>query len=173
MFNLRVSLALSVILHQINMNIKLNLNTIAITIIGSLTIYKIVLEVHSITPRYYFFPLVLFFRKQLFEGRGETQYISCRLHCQYRHYLQKRDVFNSQEIENLKNREAQHLIQWNLLMAEKESELSSLAAHQMDRAELDLLAESECGLAEITRDINNTTQQIKVNTTGLPYLDEY
>ena len=47
-------------------------------------------------------------------------------------------------------------------MAEKESELSSLAAHQMDLAELDLLAESECGLAELTRDINNTTQQVKV-----------
>ena len=62
----------------------------------------------------------------------------------------------------MKNREAQHLIQWNLLMAEKESELSSLAAHQMDLAELDLLAESECGLAELTRDINNTTQQVKV-----------
>lgn len=74
--------------------------------------------------------------------------------------LRKRDIFNSQEIENLKNREAQHLIQWNLLMAEKDSEITSLA-HQMDQAELDLLAESEDGLAEISRNINTTSQQIK------------
>lgn len=98
----------------------------------------------------------------LLEGRISTFPAPLPLHCRYHHYLQKRDIFNSQEIENLKNREAQHLIQWNLLMAEKESELSSLAAHQMDLAELDLLAESECGLAELTRDINNTTQQVKV-----------
>ena len=61
----------------------------------------------------------------------------------------------------MKNREAQHLIQWNLLMAEKDSEITSLA-HQMDQAELDLLAESEDGLAEISRNINTTSQQIKV-----------
>ena len=65
----------------------------------------------------------------------------------------------------MKNREAQHLIQWNLLMAEKDSEITSLA-HQMDQAELDLLAESEDGLAEISRNINTTSQQIKV--TQLP-----
>ena len=46
-------------------------------------------------------------------------------------------------------------------MAEKDSEITSLA-HQMDQAELDLLAESEDGLAEISRNINTTSQQIKV-----------
>ena len=42
------------------MNIKLNLNTIAITIIGSLTIYKIVLEVHSITSPLFLSSCIVF-----------------------------------------------------------------------------------------------------------------
>ena len=58
----------------------------------------------------------------------------------------------------MKNREAQHLIQWNLLMADKESDISCL----MDQRELDILAESEGSLAELSRDITATSQQIKV-----------
>ena len=70
----------------------------------------------------------------------------------------------------MKCREAQNVIQWNLMMADKDSEISVLTdqiqtLHQdltLDQKELDLLAESEGGLLELTRNISTTTQQAKV-----------
>ena len=70
----------------------------------------------------------------------------------------------------MKWREAQNVIQWNLMMADKDSEISALtdqidSLHQdlmLDQKELDLLAESEGGLLELTRNISTTTQQAKV-----------
>ena len=75
---------------------------------------------------------------------------------------------NLKEIENLKNREEQNTIQWNLMMADKESHIVTLKEQIeafnriLDQNELDLLAESEGGLLELSRDISFTTQQIKV-----------
>ena len=85
-------------------------------------------------------------------------------------YLQKRHKSNSQEITKLKSREAQNVIQWNLMMADKEAEITALTdqieslnrALALDQKELDLLAESEEGLLELSRNINLTTQQVKV-----------
>ena len=76
---------------------------------------------------------------------------------------------NLKEIENLKNREEQNTIQWNLMMADKESHIVTLKEQIeafnriLDQKELDLLAQSEGGgLLELSRDISLTTQQIKV-----------
>ena len=75
---------------------------------------------------------------------------------------------NLKEIENLKNREEQNTIQWNLMMADKEADIVTLKEQIeafnriLDHKELDLLAESEGGLLELSRDISFTTQQIKV-----------
>ena len=72
------------------------------------------------------------------------------------------------EIENLKNREEQNTIQWNLMMADKDADIVTLKEQIeafnriLDHKELDLLAESEGGLLELSRDISFTTQQIKV-----------
>ena len=70
----------------------------------------------------------------------------------------------------MKSREAQNVIQWNLMMADKEAEITLLTdqieslnrALALDQKELDLLAESEEGLLELSRNINLTTQQVKV-----------
>ena len=70
----------------------------------------------------------------------------------------------------MKSREAQNVIQWNLMMADKEAEITALTdqieslnrALALDQKELDLLAESEEGLLELSRNINLTTQQVKV-----------
>ena len=72
------------------------------------------------------------------------------------------------EIETLKTREEQNTIQWNLMMADKEADIVTLKEQIeafnriLDHKELDLLAESEGGLLELSRDISLTTQQIKV-----------
>lgn len=84
--------------------------------------------------------------------------------------LQAQYKSNSQEIKKLKTREAQNLIQWNLMMADKEAEITALTDQieslnrvlALDQKELDLLAESEGGLLELTRDISNTSKQAKV-----------
>ena len=70
----------------------------------------------------------------------------------------------------MKSREAQNVIEWNLMMADKEAEITLLTdqieslnrALALDQKELDLLAESEEGLLELSRNINLTTQQVKV-----------
>ena len=70
----------------------------------------------------------------------------------------------------IESREAQNVIQWNLMMADKEAEITLLTdqieslnrALALDQKELDLLAESEEGLLELSRNINLTTQQVKV-----------
>ena len=70
----------------------------------------------------------------------------------------------------MKSREAQNVIQWNLMMADKEAEITLLTdqieslnrALALDQKELDLLVESEEGLLELSRNINLTTQQVKV-----------
>ena len=73
------------------------------------------------------------------------------------------------EIENLRNREEQNTIQWNLLMADKDADIVTLKEQieafnrMLDHKELDLLAESEGGLLDLRRDISLTTQQIKVS----------
>ena len=56
------------------------------------------------------------------------------------------------------------------MMADKEAEITLLTdqieslnrALALDQKELDLLAESEGGLLELTRDISNTSKQAKV-----------
>jgi len=87
--------------------------------------------------------------------------------------LKKQARQNLKEIENLKNREEQNTIQWNLMMADKESNIVTLKEqiesfnHILDQKELDLLAESEGSLLELSRDISLTTQQIKAcNSCG-------
>lgn len=73
----------------------------------------------------------------------------------------------------MKSREAQNVIQWNLMMADKEAEITLLTdqieslnrALALDQKELDLLAESEEGLLELSRNINLTTQQVKTCVT--------
>jgi len=87
--------------------------------------------------------------------------------------LQAQYKSNSQEIKKLKTREAQNLIQWNLMMADKEAEITALTDQieslnrvlALDQKELDLLAESEGGLLELTRDISNTSKQAKICVT--------
>ena len=83
--------------------------------------------------------------------------------------LQKQARLNLKEIENLKTREEQNTIQWNLMMADKEADIVTLKEQIeafnriLDQKELDLLAQSEGGgLLELSRDISLTTQQIKV-----------
>ena len=82
--------------------------------------------------------------------------------------LQKQARLDLKEIENLKTREEQNTIQWNLMMADKEADIVTLKEQIeafnriLDPKELDLLAESEGGLLELSRDISLTTQQIKV-----------
>jgi len=87
--------------------------------------------------------------------------------------LKKQARLNLKEIENLKNREEQNTIQWNLMMADKESHIVTLKEQIeafnriLDQKELDLLAQSEGGLLELSRDISFTTQQIKAcNSCG-------
>jgi len=87
--------------------------------------------------------------------------------------LQTQYKSNSQEIKKLKTREAQNLIQWNLMMADKEADIAALTdqinslnrALALDQKELDLLAESEGGLLELTKDISNTSKQAKICMT--------
>jgi len=81
--------------------------------------------------------------------------------------LKKQARLDLKEIENLKTREEQNTIQWNLMMADKEADIVTLKEQIeafnriLDPKELDLLAESEGGLLELSRDISLTTQQIK------------
>jgi hypothetical protein len=81
--------------------------------------------------------------------------------------LKKQARLDLKEIENLKSREEQNTIQWNLMMADKEADIVTLKEQIeafnriLDHKELDLLAESEGGLLELSRDISLTTQQIK------------
>ena len=68
------------------------------------------------------------------------------------------------------------MVQWNLAMAAKEEEVSALTEQvasltrdlALDQQELDLLAESEGGLMELSRSISDTTKQAKV--TLLEYI---
>jgi len=85
--------------------------------------------------------------------------------------LKKQATQNLKEIENLRNREEQNTIQWNLLMADKDADIVTLKEQieafnrMLDHKELDLLAESEGGLLDLRRDISLTTQQIKACKT--------
>ena len=84
-------------------------------------------------------------------------------------HLQKQANTNLKEIEMLKKREEQNIIQWNLMMADKEADIATLKEQIktfnriVDQRELDVLAESEGSLLELSRDISLTTQQIKVS----------
>lgn len=83
--------------------------------------------------------------------------------------LQKLHRRESQELSCLEHREAQTCLQWNLAMAHKDEEISELSDKiqtltrdlALDQAELDLLAESEGGLMELSKNINLTTEQAK------------
>ena len=90
--------------------------------------------------------------------------------------LQRRHSCSSQELSSLRSREVQTVVQWNLAMAAKEEEVSALTEQvasltrdlALDQQELDLLAESEGGLMELSRSISDTTEQAKV--TLLEYI---
>lgn len=79
----------------------------------------------------------------------------------------------------LEHREAQTCLQWNLAMADKDEEISLLTDKiqsltrdlALDQAELDLLAESEGGLMELSKNINLTTEQAKVTLMNNFYND--
>lgn len=85
--------------------------------------------------------------------------------------LQRRHSCSSQELSSLRSREVQTVVQWNLAMAAKEEEVEALTEQvasltrdlALDQQELDLLAESEGGLMELSRSISDTTEQAKVN----------
>ena len=90
--------------------------------------------------------------------------------CSINSYLQKRLKSDWTEITTLKNREAQNLIHWNLVMADKDSSIASLTDQidqinqglSLEQEELDMLANSEGGLLELSKDISITSQQVKV-----------
>lgn len=83
--------------------------------------------------------------------------------------LQKLHRRESRELSCLEHREAQTCLQWNLAMADKDGEIAVLSDQiqsltrdlALDQAELDLLAESEGGLMELSKNINITTEQAK------------
>lgn len=83
--------------------------------------------------------------------------------------LQKLHRRDSRELSCLEHREAQTCLQWNLAMADKDEEIAVLSNQiqtltrdlALDQAELDLLAESEGGLMELSKNINITTEQAK------------
>jgi len=83
--------------------------------------------------------------------------------------LQKLHRRDSRELSCLEHREAQTCLQWNLAMADKDGEIAVLSNQiqtltrdlALDQAELDLLAESEGGLMELSKNINITTEQAK------------
>ena len=73
------------------------------------------------------------------------------------------------------------MVQWNLAMAAKEEEVEALTEQvasltrdlALDQQELDLLAESEGGLMELSRSISDTTEQAKVNLLEYYILQKY
>ena len=65
------------------------------------------------------------------------------------------------------------MIQWNLLMAEKDSEIMTLCEkidslnNAVNSNELNVLADNEDGLAHLSRDLYFTSKQIKVREKAL------
>ena len=78
------------------------------------------------------------------------------------------------EVEQLKQQDEQHMVQWNQLLAEKDSQilelqdkLDSLLQPRMNsarsREELEAIADSEGGLVAVTKQLKNISALLMVN----------
>ena len=81
------------------------------------------------------------------------------------------------EVEQLKQQDEQHMVQWNQLLAEKDSQilelqdkLDSLLQPRMNsarsREELEAIADSEGGLVAVTKQLKNISALLMVNPFG-------